>query len=140
MKIAIYIYLLILLPLNVCAHGTSHEQISGGVGFQFNYSAADPIAFSPVKIYAPGESKKPYQEGFTDAQGNFVIVPNRAGKWKFVVDDGMGHRAEAIYNHQNHVSEKQADHHHWSNWIKSILGLLIIWGLAGIFYWWRKRK
>jgi nickel transport protein len=61
---------------------------AGYAGHNHSLSGGD------VFIYAPGETKKPYQTGKTDSSGQFAFLPRRSGDWKVVVDDGTGHRSE----------------------------------------------
>ncbi len=45
-------------------------------------------------VYSPDEPERVFQSGRTDRNGVFSFVPNAAGAWRVVVDDGMGHRKE----------------------------------------------
>lgn len=50
---------------------------------------ADVLVYSPG---APGD--QPFQSGKTDRGGVFSFVPDAAGSWRVIVDDGMGHYKE----------------------------------------------
>ncbi len=62
------------------------------------YSGGVPAAGVSVDIFAPDESEETWQSGETDTNGLFAFVPDRAGEWRFVVDDGMGHRKESVFS------------------------------------------
>ena len=50
-----------------------------------------------MKIYSPADTEEEFQTGRTDANGVFAFVPDTAGEWGFIVDDGMGHRKESTF-------------------------------------------
>jgi len=58
------------------------------------YADAESAAYAAVKIYGPGETRAEYQIGNADASGRFAFIPDRAGDWRLVVDDELGHRRE----------------------------------------------
>ncbi|MFC1627483.1 hypothetical protein ACFL3H_00030 [Gemmatimonadota bacterium] len=62
------------------------------------WSGGGPAAGVPVSIYAPDESEETWQSGETDANGLFAFLPDRAGEWRFVADDGMGHRDSSVFS------------------------------------------
>ena len=55
------------------------------------YSNGEP-ADAEVQVYSPGAADKAYQTLRTDPRGLASFVPDGAGTWLLVVDDGMGHR------------------------------------------------
>lgn len=59
-----------------------------------SYDGGAPVAGGDVTIYRPGEVD-PYLIGITDPDGFFAFLPGMSGEWRFVVDDGLGHRREA---------------------------------------------
>ena len=58
------------------------------------YTGSVPVIYATVLVYAPSSQEAEYQNGRTDANGVFSFVPDREGEWRFLVDDGMGHREE----------------------------------------------
>lgn len=50
-----------------------------------------PASNADVSIYRAAEDE-PYASGSTDPRGLFAFVPDAAGRWTAVVDDGFGHR------------------------------------------------
>ncbi len=55
------------------------------------------VVGAAVEVYSPDDGDEPYQKGETDRNGRFSFVPESAGEWNFIVDDGMGHREETRY-------------------------------------------
>ena len=55
------------------------------------YSNDEP-ADVEVQVYSPDAADEAFQTLRTDPSGLASFVPNRAGTWLLVVDDGLGHR------------------------------------------------
>lgn len=45
-------------------------------------------------MYSPGAPGEPFQTLRTDRRGRAAFLPDAAGEWRVVVDDGTGHRTE----------------------------------------------
>ncbi len=86
-------------PANAHAVYVDFNIKSPFVNVKAYFSKNSPMANSDVTIFPPG-SDTPFQKGVTDLQGNFVFMPNRAGTWKVIADDGLGHKrtAEIVIN------------------------------------------
>jgi hypothetical protein len=112
------------------------QQAGPAVLAHTTYAGSEPAAGAAVLVYAPGKQETEYQSGRTDANGVFSFVPDREGEWRFVVDDGMGHRAETPIA----VSADAAGGLHgtaqppMSMALKLITGLAIIVGATGFLY------
>lgn len=78
------------LEVNLTHHPPVVMVEAGFSGHHHGLSGGD------VFIYAPGEAEKAFQTGQTDGAGKFAFIPNEAGEWKVVVDDGTGHRGEMV--------------------------------------------
>jgi hypothetical protein len=159
--------LLVLGFKNVVAHGVHIDFImkSHVVTAKAYFSKNSPMANSEISIFTPG-SDIPFQTGKTDPHGNFVFLPDKAGTWKVVVDDGMGHKGTSqveitesfftgdeqmtVSDTHQHEHEQQTDlledHHHEHSHeeipmvYKIIFGISMIFGITGIFYGFKKRK
>lgn len=57
------------------------------------YTDGDPVD-AEVLIYSPAEPGRIFQRLHTDIRGLASFVPDTAGTWRVVADDGMGHRTE----------------------------------------------
>jgi len=149
------------------AHGVHIELLihPPSVTAKAYFSKNAPMAQSGISVYAPG-SEKPFQTGNTDPQGNFVFLPDQAGTWKVVADDGMGHKGTSqveitksfftgdeqmtVSDTHQHEHEQQADlhedHHHEHSHeeipmlYKIIFGISLIFGITGFFYGLKRRK
>jgi len=112
------------------------QQAPPAVVAHTTYAGSEPVAYAAVLVYAPGQQETEYQNGRTDANGVFSFVPDREGEWRFVVDDGMGHRAETPIT----VSTDAAGgvhgtaHGPMSMGLKLMTGLAIIVGVTGFLY------
>jgi nickel transport protein len=112
------------------------EQASPAVVAHTTYAGSEPVAYAEVLVFGPGQQATEYQNGRTDARGVFSFVPDREGEWRFVVDDGMGHRVERPIT----VSADAAGgvhgtaHGPMSMGLKLITGLAIIVGVTGFLY------
>lgn len=57
------------------------------------YTDGDPVD-AEVLVYSPAEPGRIFQRLHTDIRGLASFVPDTAGTWRVVADDGMGHRTE----------------------------------------------
>jgi len=123
------------------AHGVGIKVVeqSPFIKTESSYSGDEPMAHAQALVFAPDEKEKEFQRGSTDTYGFFVFIPDRAGDWRFEVDDEMGHRKEVVIP----VTEEflkgddfgdQDDETEVPTYFKIILGLSLIIGITGIFY------
>ena len=54
----------------------------------------DGPADAEVLVYSPAEPNRIFQRLRTDLRGRASFVPDAAGLWRVVADDGLGHRTE----------------------------------------------
>ncbi|MBE9581935.1 MAG: hypothetical protein IMF18_09985 [Proteobacteria bacterium] len=127
------------------AHGVSGKIDAGGVVVTGQYDTGEPMSYAKVKISAPG-ARLTFQSGRTDRNGRFCFFPDAAGEWNVVVDDEMGHRLEVNVpvNEQIVWQEKEQSGETststLSRYQKALMGVCIIFGVSGIFFWWRGKK
>lgn len=87
-----------------------------------------------------------FQSGRTDRNGRFCFVSDLAGDWKVVVDDEMGHRLEICVpvNEALALQAKQqrgeAAESSLCRYEKALMGISIMFGVFGVFFWWRGKK
>ena len=99
---------------------------------------SDPAATADVVIYASDEDD-PFVSGVTDRNGVFAFVPEHAGRWVAVVDDGFGHLETLDID----VSEDAAAADgaspsgaaSGSTWRDLLMGLSVLFGITGIWLW-----
>ena len=131
------------------AHGLSIDiRIeSPNVIVQAEYSGGQPTSGAAITVLAVGR-EDPFQKGTCDPSGRFVFLPDKAGEWTVIVDDGRGHRQQKILTIETPFFEPKAASQTAQVetqiiteevpfvplWIKVCLGLSIIFGLTGFFY------
>lgn len=136
---------LLLVPSLLYAHGVNGKVDAGGVVVTAEYDSGEAMSYAKVKISAPG-AKITFQSGRTDRNGRFSFFPDTPGDWKVVVDDEMGHRLElnvpvddTLVLKEN-VRREEADESSLSRYEKALMGISIIVGISGVFFWWRGKK
>ncbi|WP_152551621.1 hypothetical protein [Polycyclovorans algicola] len=79
------------------AHGHGAEFRSlpdvDALSLRFGYSVGEPMADTDVRVVAPDDTL--WQQGRTDGAGTFSFLPDRAGRWQVIADDGLGHEVMA---------------------------------------------
>jgi hypothetical protein len=131
------------------SHGIAIEVLreSPFITVQPRYSEGQHAPGISVTVLAPGE-EKPFQKGISDFAGRFVFIPDRAGEWKVIADDGRGHHSEkTILIEEGFFQPPTASKSQPAPpeaetrevpvvplWMKILLGLSIILGLTGLFY------
>jgi len=134
-----------LLPPPLFAHGVKGSVKEGGLVVTAQYDTGEVMSYARVRISAPG-AKLPFQSGRTDRNGRFCFFPDAQGDWKVVVDDEMGHRLEVMVP-VNEAMELKSNQQNrglvlssLSRYEKALMGISIIFGLSGIFFWWRGKR
>jgi len=136
---------LFLLPCTLYAHGVRGKVDAGGIVVTAQYDTGEAMSYARVKISAPG-AKLPFQSGRTDRNGRFCFSPDTSGDWMVVVDDEMGHRLEVMVpvNKEKRIkTDKQtggAAKGSLPRYKGAIMGVSMIFGVFGIFFWWRGKK
>ncbi|RZB33108.1 MAG: nickel transport protein [Desulfobacteraceae bacterium Eth-SRB2] len=134
-----------LLPSPLFAHGVKGTVKEGGLVVTAQYDTGEAMSYARVRISAPG-AKLTFQSGRTDRNGRFCFFPDAQGDWKVVVDDEMGHRLEVMVP-VNEAKELKTDKQaggsaesSLSKYEKALMGLSIIFGISGIFFWWKGKR
>jgi nickel transport protein len=153
-----YFLLCIILILTINIDSSAHDvtveitKSYPSVIVRASYFQAEPLSYAEIMIFSPESDVVEYKYGRTDKSGYFAFVPNSRGDWKITVDDEMGHfnetivtiaddfftgeEATAIIAHTNHRSSI----HDLQPLYKIIFGLALIFGITGIFYWFKARQ
>ncbi|MEN3044618.1 MAG: hypothetical protein ABDH37_05315 [Candidatus Hydrothermales bacterium] len=82
-------YINFLLTIKIFSHGIGYEFFENAKGLRFFYEDKTPLSLAEYKIYSP--DGKIFSEGKLDRNGRVLFLPNKKGKWKIEIDDGMGH-------------------------------------------------
>lgn len=127
------------------AHGVRGKTGKGGIVVIAEYTTGEPMSYAKVNISAPG-SKLSFQSGRTDRNGRFCFFPDAPGQWKVVVDDEIGHRLEVnvAVNKLLEIKSNQQNAGPFlgrlSEYERVLMGVSIIFGIAGIIFWWRGKR
>jgi nickel transport protein len=90
----------------------------------------------------------PFQTGRADRNGLFLFLPDQPGDWKVIARDGMGHRLavkpiidEGMNpNKTGGQTDGAVDGGFLPRYEKAFMGLSLIFGISGVFFWWRCRR
>lgn len=139
---------LLAIAEDVWSHGVLGRVGSGkGILVEAEYDDGEPMTYASIEIF-DSEENLPFQSGRTDRNGRFLFCPDKMGDWKVVVTDGMGHRLALKTNIDKmfnlvKTNEQQANdinERSFSRYERALMGISIIFGISGIFFWWRGRK
>ncbi|HKJ67353.1 MAG TPA: hypothetical protein VKA68_05315 [bacterium] len=134
------LFVCLVTPLYLFGHGTEVSEFTGGVGIQVAYEYGAPMAGASVRVYAPGDTETPFQQGATDQNGRFTFTPDTSGTWKIDVDDGTGHGViEEIVVSDDMIPEIQYNRD-LSAGQQILIGVSVIFGITGIGFYWSTRK
>jgi nickel transport protein len=144
-RMVLIVTLAFLLPSPLFAHGVKGLVKEGGLVVTAQYDTGEAMSYAKVKISAPG-AKLTFQSGRTDRNGRFCFFPDTPGDWKVVVDDEMGHRLEVMVP-VNEAKELKTDKQaggsaesSLSRYEKALMGISIIFGISGVFFWWKGKR
>lgn len=127
----------------VFAHGVTASSItSETVAVHFEYAGGEPMSYAKVLVFAPKskDGDAEFQNGRTDAKGNFAFVPNASGIWNISATD-MGHRAELnVTVTEGGVVQASSTASGASQLLRVILGISLILNLLCIALFMKQRK
>jgi nickel transport protein len=108
------------------------------------YDDGEPVSYAEARIHAP-DAEPAFQTGRTDRNGRLMFYPDVPGRWRVEVKDGMGHQAAlevaVAADTAKAAPAGPADTPMALGRGPAILiGLAIIFGLAGVWYGWRSRR
>ncbi len=131
---ALTIVLIVLCLVSILAYGHAMfvSMGEGAVFVQCYYDDGTAAAFADVRVYGP--CRKEFASGITDKNGIFAFLPDTAGDWQAVIDDGMGHRVVKDFIIDEDFKTVV---HKKTNGIPKfygvIIGVCLIFGLWGLF-------
>ena len=138
-----WLFFLLIFSFSVSsafAHGATYEiQRDRAVIVKAGYDDGEPMSYAEVKIFSPDVQRGEHQNGRTDKNGNFAFLPHRTGKWRIVVNDGMGHSftAETFVKEGMEIESR---HQGLEYWQKLIMAACIIWGLLGTALYFKRKE
>ena len=116
------------------------DVIDTAVILQAAYAGTDPVPYAKVQVYAAGDPGGPVHEGKTDINGNFASAMPRAGRWRMVIDDEMGHRVEKTVQVPAPDAPGAPEGSPLSRWIRALMGVAVLGGVTGLLYGYRSRR
>jgi nickel transport protein len=89
--------MILLAAAPAFAHGVGYRQSRlPPVSLEFFFSSGETMSFSEARVYSPQDDRFAFKSGRTDEAGRFAFTPDHPGRWRVVVRDDEGHRAEAV--------------------------------------------
>lgn len=86
-----------LSPSQAAAHSLKAYHWQGAAFIvQANFGGGEAASYAKVVVLAPGDEVMEHQSGVTDGRGMFAFVPDRPGRWRIVIDAGMGHKTALV--------------------------------------------
>ncbi len=136
--------LIFSLPGLAHAHGLNLSLTDGSDAISGRVTFADgaPLAGAAVELRqatAIGAAPKSAVTQ-TNSEGRYAFpAPDKAGEYRVIADDGLGHRAEIVFvAHGDHRRlETTRPQSPWFQWLS---GLGYLAGLFGITTWWLSRR
>lgn len=124
------------------SHSVIQKNINGGVGLQVSYDSETPVSEADVQIFSPENRELVFQQLSTDKNGRFLFYPDKTGKWKVMVNDGMGHGLVTEITIENLLTKKTSGSEHtgFGRFHKIVIGISIIFGLTGILFFLSAKK
>ena len=133
------------------AHGVGYQESDlRPVALDFFYSTGELMSYLKAEVFSPSDEKIAYQSGRTDAGGRFAFVPDKPGKWRVVVNDDDGHRAEAEIDVTQGfmsggaaggiVQEKKAAPEGLDLYLRAGLGVSLLFNIAAFVLLFRRRR
>ena len=132
----------------VWSHGMRGRTASEtGILFEAEYDDGEPMSDAAIEVFIVND-ELPFQTGRTDRNGRFLFMPDQPGEWKVVVKDEMGHKLavktiidESMnLNKTGDQTDRAADGGFLPRYKKVFMGLSLIFGISGLFFWWRGRR
>jgi len=95
MKTAVILIILFFAASFLLGHGVTvtAEKRYPGVIVNARYHGSKALVNASVSILFE-KKKEEFQKGYTDENGNFCFLPDKAGEWIVTVDDLIGHRGK----------------------------------------------
>ena len=122
--------MIFISPFILSAHGVDYAIFTnraGGAGIEVKYHNGEPLRHCETTIYSPAAPDEIFQKGYTDLNGRFAFFPDKAGTWKFIVNEGTGHGVAAkITVNEGLQAQINPGHGHLPLWQKIVSGIGII--------------
>lgn len=136
--------LLFSLPGLANAHGLNLSLTDGSDAITGRVTFADgtPLVGAAVEMRQAAAIGAAVKSAITqtNSEGRYAFpAPNKAGEYRVIADDGLGHRAEIVFvaRGDHHKLETARPQSPWLQWLS---GLGYLAGLFGVTAWWLSRR
>ncbi|RUM50426.1 MAG: hypothetical protein DSY47_01710 [Hydrogenothermus sp.] len=135
-----FIFVFFLIIHFSFAHSVQYKvSHKNAVVIKIFFADGTPFSYEKFEIYAPDNTKIPYQVGRTDKYGRITFIPNKVGYWtvKAFSEDGHGIIKKIYIDDLSKVSESQ---NQFGYLLKIFIGVLIILLIYWLLYLSARRK
>jgi nickel transport protein len=140
MRFACLIPLALLLHASAAAHEVLHEvEDSKAVVVRFSYADGTPFTYESCEARYDKEDV-PYLAGFTDANGRFAFVPDRAGTWRIQAISGDGHGTEITLEVDASLAAVLVGGSVADRFLRILAGVGLLLGVFGVLSLTRRRR
>jgi nickel transport protein len=135
----------VLLPAALSAHGVEVTRLEGEAAgavetLRFMYSTGEPLMYARISVFAPSGSDVEVLQSRTDRNGVFSFVPDEAGPWRVVAEDGMGHLGEARFTAGEGALVSAPSGGRLPLLAAAVLGVSLILNIFALWYFARARR
>ncbi len=125
--------LLVFQGVTAFAHGTRAVSVNKGAGACFSFTDGTPMAYSSLKVWLDKE-ERPYQVGATDRNGCFMVRQMPGHLIRLVVEDGLGHRHEHLFDFRKGPSSAAVSGDGINEQATQMKTCLMFKAAAGVFF------
>jgi nickel transport protein len=107
------------------------------------YAGGEPMSYAQAALFAPDDPERAFLRGRTDRLGRLAFQPPASGRWRVVMEDGLGHRLEESFDVQPDLAAPAGDSRPAAGLpvhLKALVGVSLVFGLAGLAALWRGRR
>lgn len=134
----------LLAPAGAGAHGVSlARDVARCLVLTAAYSGGEPMSYARAALFAPDDPERAFLRGRTDRLGRLAFRPPAPGRWRVVVEDGLGHRLEESFEVQPDPAVPAGESRPAAGLpahLKALVGVSLVFGLAGLAALWRGRR
>jgi nickel transport protein len=129
-----------LLSAPATAHEVLHEvEDSQSVVVHLFYADGTPFSYESCEARFANEDV-PYVVGFTDANGRFAFVPDRAGTWRIQATSEDGHGAEITLEVDASLAAVSRGGSVADRFLRILAGVGLLLGIFGVLSLTRRRR
>ena len=129
----------VLFPAALFAHGVEVTRLEGEAAgavqtVRFMYSTGEPLMYARISVFDPSGSDVEILQSRTDRNGVFSFVPDEAGPWRVIAEDGMGHLGEARFTAGEGAGLSASSSGRLPLFAAAALGISLILNIFAVWY------